>query len=72
MFIEVKVIANAPKAGIKEENGIYKVRINAPAVDGKANKKLVEFLAEHFGVKKSGVFIKSGAHARRKIIFIDK
>jgi len=72
MFIEVKVVANAPKESIKEENGIYKVRINAPAVDGKANKKLVEFLAGYFGVRKSGVFIKSGAHSRRKIIFIDK
>jgi len=72
MILEIKVVANAPKNKIKEENGIYKVYITAPAVDGKANKKLIEFLAERFNVKKSGIFIKSGLHSRHKIVSIEK
>ena len=72
MIIEIKVIANAPKNSITEENGIFKVRIAAPAVDGKANKKLIEFIAEHFGVKKSCVFIKTGARSKHKLVVINK
>jgi len=72
MILEIKVVANAPKNRIKEENGRYKVYITAPAVDGKANKKLIDFLAEHFDVKKSGILIKSGLHSKHKIIVIDK
>ena len=43
MILEIKVITNAGKNEIKKEGDKYKVYITAPAVDGKANKKLIEF-----------------------------
>lgn len=46
----------------------HKVRLAAPAVDGRANEALVEFLAQAFGVRKRDVKIMSGASARRKIV----
>lgn len=64
--IEIKVIPNAKKNEFK--NG--KVYLTAPAVEGKANKALIEFLAEHFDVKKSQITIMKGLKSRTKIIRI--
>ena len=46
----------------------HKIRLAAPAVEGRANEALVDFLARAFGVRKSDVAIVSGASARRKIV----
>lgn len=47
-----------------------KLRINAPAVDGKANEGLIGFLAERFGVSKSAVQVVAGAQSRQKTLSI--
>ena len=70
-ILTVKVIPNAKKPLVeKEEQNIYLVRVDAPAVGGKANKRLIELLAKHFGVKKSAVRIIKGEKSREKIIEI--
>ncbi len=43
-----------------------KIRITAPPLDGKANAHLIEFLARHFGVAKSGVSLIRGQQAHTK------
>jgi hypothetical protein len=68
MIIELKIIPNARKNDIKKEGDKYKVYVTAPAVDGKANKKLIEFLSEHFKVKKSSISIKRGELSRHKLM----
>lgn len=45
-----------------------KVRIAAPAVDGRANDALCELIAERLGVAKSAVQVLRGASARRKLV----
>ena len=70
MDIRVKVTANAKKNLIKEENGKYKVYLTAPAIEGKANQALREFLAGHFRIKRSQVSIVKGEKLREKIIRI--
>ncbi len=57
MKIEVKVIPNAKNNLIKEDSSVLKVYITAPAVDGKANKAIIPFLAKHFSVRKSQIEI---------------
>ena len=47
-----------------------KLRLAAPAVDGKANACLIEFLAHRLGVRKSQVSIARGAASRRKTVFV--
>ena len=47
-----------------------KIDIAAPAEDGKANRELVRYLAEEFGVKRDQVVILSGAGERLKLIRI--
>ena len=45
-----------------------KIRINAPPVKGKANRALIDFLAEKLGVKKSEIEIISGHTSKIKKI----
>ncbi len=47
-----------------------KIRISAPASQGKANRALVQFLAEQLEVRRSQVEILSGHATRRKTIHI--
>ena len=70
MKIDVKVIPNARKERIVDEDGLLKVYVTAPALDGKANKALIDLLAEHFGVKKGDVRIVKGEKSREKIVEI--
>ena len=45
-----------------------KVRIEAPAVEGAANKELVKFLSKSFKVPKSDIIFKSGQQSKIKIV----
>ena len=47
-----------------------KVRIRCAPVDGKANKELVETLADAFGLAKSAVQFKSGETSKTKRILL--
>lgn len=68
----VKVKPNSKKQSIEETvDGTLKVNLKSPPVDGKANKELIELLAEKFNVQKSQIKIKSGLSSRNKIIQID-
>ena len=70
MILNVKVIPNAKKQSAKQEGQRLKVYLMAPAVEGKANKALTDFLAEYFNVKKSAVSILRGEKSREKVIEI--
>ena len=48
-----------------------KLRLAAPAVEGKANAALVEFLADYFQVPKRNVTIVSGVKSRIKRVSIE-
>ena len=47
-----------------------KVRIRSAPVDGKANKELVETLADAFGVPKSAVSFKGGETSKTKRLLL--
>ena len=55
---------------IPQNDGTYIVRVAAPAVEGKANTKLLEVLSMHFKKTKSSFVITSGLKSRNKIIEI--
>jgi uncharacterized protein (TIGR00251 family) len=68
--INIRIIPNARKAAIIEEEGRLKVHVTAPAVDGKANAALLLLLAEHLKVRKSDIEILRGEKSRNKVIGI--
>ena len=71
MKIEVKVTPGAKKNCVKSEGTGLKIYLTASPVDGKANKALIDLLAEHFSVKKSQVTITKGLQSRNKTISIN-
>ncbi|MDD4902528.1 MAG: DUF167 domain-containing protein [Patescibacteria group bacterium] len=72
LYLRVKAIPGAARTEIKTvmADGTIKIAVAAPPEKGKANRALVEFLAEEFGVRKNGVAIISGATNRIKLIKI--
>lgn len=72
MLFNIKVIPNASKSRVCKEKDLIKVYVQSPPVDGKANKELVEVLAEHFNVKKNQIEIVRGRTSRVKVIKIER
>jgi hypothetical protein len=72
MRISVTVKPNSRVEGVvRTGEGEFAVRVSAPPVEGKANERVVELLARHFGVPKGRVSIARGAGGRKKIVDID-
>ena len=70
MRYEVKATPNSREASVVEEGTRLKVKIDAPPVDGKANRRLIEILSDHFDVPKSEIKIVFGYASRNKIVEI--
>ena len=71
MKLKVRVIPNAKKSEFTGCRGSeWVLRLNAPPVDGKANKAALEFIANSLGIARSGVCLISGEKGRHKIFEI--
>ncbi|MEK6531370.1 MAG: DUF167 domain-containing protein [Deltaproteobacteria bacterium] len=69
LFIRIKVCPGARHNSVSGIiNGYLKVSIKARAVEGAANKALVEFLANALVAKKSSLSISSGFSSRNKAV----
>jgi len=68
--VDVRVVANAKRAMIKKSEGFLKVYLTVPAVEGKANRALIEILADYFHVSKSRVVIIKGLKSKVKTVRI--
>lgn len=74
MLIKVKIQAHAKKNEIigTLADGTIKIKITAPAVEGKANAKLLEFLSAEYGVARSQIEIVKGLKSNLKQIKISR
>ena len=52
-------------------DGVLKVRVMAPAVEGAANSALIRLLADAVGVSRRDVRIVAGATSRQKLVVIE-
>jgi uncharacterized protein len=69
MLIKVRVTPNSREACVvKVGDGSLEVKVDEKAVGGRANRRLLAILSEHFDVPKSRIFIVSGARSRDKIV----
>jgi uncharacterized protein (TIGR00251 family) len=69
MRINVRVKPNAGVFGVlKIDENNYEAKVDASPIDGRANERLVELLAEYFGVPESRVRILRGLKSRNKIV----
>ena len=70
--LNLQTTPNAPRSQIVGWLGDrLKVKVKAPAVEGKANLELVRFLAEQFGVRPNAVTLLRGETARLKTVRIE-
>ena len=73
MKVAVRVVPGAKMQQVQAAlDGTLKVWLRAEAKEGKANKALIELLADYYGVNKSSVRIVSGLKIKNKIVEIDK
>ena len=70
--LNLKTIPNAPRNEIAGWLGdALKVKVHAPAVEGRANVVLLEFLAGQLAVHHRDVTLVRGDKSRHKVIRID-
>ncbi|MCE9542010.1 MAG: DUF167 domain-containing protein [Verrucomicrobia bacterium] len=70
--LEIKAVPNAPRTQVIGWLGeALKVKVHAPALEGKANEELCSFLAETLGLPKRSVRLLQGDTSRKKLLEID-
>ena len=70
--LSVRVVPRSSKEGVAGfEEGVVRIRLNAPPVEGQANEALIRFLAKALGVPKSRIALVAGGKGRNKIVRVD-
>ena len=70
--VSVRVVPRSSNEGVAGfEEGVVRIRLNAPPVEGQANEALIRFLAKALGVPKSRIALVAGEKGRNKILRVD-
>ena len=71
MYIRVKAFPKSKKESLNQSSqGRFEIRIKEKAERNMANQRIIEILAEHFGVDEKDVRIVNGHHHQSKLISI--
>ena len=65
------MVPRAKKNEVIEEAGRYKVYVTAPATEGRANRAVIELLADYFGLKRSQIHLVQGEKSRNKFLDVE-
>ncbi len=69
--LPIKAIPNAPRSAVVGWLGeALKVKVHAPALEGRANDELCEFIADTLGLPRRAVTVAVGAKSRQKLLLI--
>ncbi len=69
LLITVRVQPNAKSSEIVGcVDGVWKIKLKAPAIEGRANEELIKFLAKKIGIAKSEIEIVKGKTSRMKVL----
>jgi hypothetical protein len=72
VILSCRVQPNSSKEGIGEvKNDSLVIRLNAPAVEGKANDALIRFLSKRLDIAKSRISIIQGERNRNKLVSVE-
>ena len=70
--LAIKAIPNAPRNAVAGWMGdTLKVKVHAPALEGRANEELCEFLAETLKLHHRAITLVQGDKSRQKLVQID-
>lgn len=71
-ILRVHVIPNAKIDGVAaEHDGAIKIKLRAPAIEGKANTALLRFLADKLKLPRNAIALQRGDKSRDKLVRID-
>ena len=71
-ILRVHVVANAMSdCVVGEHGGAVKIKLRAPAVEGKANAALISFLAEQLNTSRRAITLERGHKSRDKLIRVN-
>jgi hypothetical protein len=71
IIVAIRVVPRASRSQIVgEHDGVLKIQLTSPPVDGAANAELIKLLAKQFGVSKSDIEIVAGETSKSKRIKI--
>lgn len=71
VILNIRVVPKAGRSLVRREpDGSFKVYLNKPAIEGRANEELIKLLAKHLGVKKYLISIIKGEKSRNKVVRI--
>lgn len=71
MRIAIVAHPNAKKPRVEKDLlNILHVYVNAPPLEGKANKAVIEALANYFNIKKGNIILLSGERSKNKLFEI--
>ncbi len=70
--LAIKAIPNAPRNVVAGWLGdALKVKVHAPALEGRANEELCTFIADTLGLPRRAVTVSLGDKSRQKLLQID-
>jgi uncharacterized protein len=69
-LITVRVHTRSSQPRIERKGDVFEVWVAAPPTEGRANKSVIEAVAQELGVSVSRVSVRSGARSRTKLIEI--
>jgi uncharacterized protein (TIGR00251 family) len=70
--LEIKAVPNAPRSELAGWLGeALKVKVHAPALEGRANEELCEFLADTLQLPRRAVTLLRGEKSRQKIVRLE-
>lgn len=70
-LLALKAIPNAPRNAVVGWLGdALKVKISAPALEGRANEELCDFLASQLSLPRRAVTLAQGGKSRQKLVHI--
>jgi len=72
MTLFVRIKPNQRFNKLEKINEEWHIRLKAPAVDGKANDRLIVFLAELLEIPKADITLKRGHRSRMKYLEIEE
>jgi uncharacterized protein (TIGR00251 family) len=71
MLVRVRLVPGATTNQIVgQEEGVYKIRLMAPPIDGRANEALIRFLADRLDIAPSLITLVKGHTSKHKTLDI--
>lgn len=72
-LLPIRVVPKASRSGVEGwmDDGVLKVKVQAPPEDGKANAEVCAVLAKALGLGKRAVTLAQGDKNRSKVVAID-